>query len=444
MMELGRLKDLVRSFLHGKKPYERAVNDFIRELQKNLIRADVNVKVVFSLTKEIRELALKAEPPPGLLRREWFIKIVYDKLVELFGGEEVDTLPRKLPWIVMLVGLQGSGKTTTAGKLALYYKGLGYRPGLITTDTYRPAAYEQLLQIAAKINVPFYGRREGDPAKIGVEGVRELLRKGVNVVIVDTAGRHGYGEEEALLKEMEMIAKAVKPDEVALVIDSYIGQKAFDLARRFHERTPIGSVILTKIDGTAKGGGAISAVAATGAKIKFVGDGEKLEDFEVFNPRKFVSRLLGLGDLETLLEKFRALKESEELQKRLERTLVTGKITLRDLYAQIKSIKKLGPLRKILQLIPGLSMLPIDEDRMKLSEERMDRWLHIMESMTFEELDNPSIIDRRRARRIAIGSGSTVEEVRELLKYYDTIKKMLRSARRRRALLKRLGVGFEQ
>ncbi|MCD6428573.1 MAG: signal recognition particle protein [Desulfurococcales archaeon] len=443
MKGFERLREKVAKFLKGIGPYERAVDEFIKELQKTLIKADVNVKVVFELTKKIKERALSEEPPPGILKREWFIKVVYDSLVELFGGEEKpQVMPPKQPWIIMLVGIQGSGKTTASGKLALFYKKLGFRPALITTDTCRPAAYDQLKQIASYIGAPFYGEKDSkDPVKIAVNGLKKLINEAkANVVIVDTAGRHGYGEEKALLDEMENIANAIKPDEVMLVIDAYMGQKAYDLARRFHERTPIGSIIITKLDGTAKGGGALSAVAATGAKIKFISDGEKLEDFEVFNARKFVARLLGLGDLETLLEKFKALEESKELEKRLEKALATGRLTLRDVYAQIQSLRKLGPLRKVLQLIPGISMLPIDDERLHISEKKMSKWLSIMNSMTYEELDNPSIIDKRRMRRIALGSGTTVEDVKELLQYYEMVKRLIKDVKRRKGLLKRLGM----
>ncbi len=442
MRGLDRLRSAVASFLKGSGRYEDAVNSFIRELQKTLIGADVNVRVVLEFTKGIRRKALEGEPPPGILRREWFIKIVYDSLVELFGGEAPEILPKKLPWVLMLVGIQGSGKTTTAGKIAYFYKRRGYRPGLITTDTYRPAAYDQLKQLAEQVGVPFYGEKNSkDAVGIAVRGVAELRRSGVNIIIIDTAGRHGYGEEEALLEEMRALADAVRPDEVMLVIDAYMGQKAYDLARRFHERTPIGSITITKLDGTAKGGGAISAVAATGARIKFVGDGEKIEDLEPFNPRKFVARILGLGDLETLLEKFKALEESEELERHFEKAIATGRITLRDMYAQIKSLRKMGPLRKVFQMIPGLAMMPLDDERIRLSEEKMDRWLHIMDSMTYEELDNPSILDRRRIRRIAIGSGTSIEDVRELLSYYESTRRMIKSLRRRKGgLLRRLGI----
>lgn len=441
MRELSKLKEAVAGFLKGSGSYKEAVNNFIKELQKTLIKSDVNVKVVLELTKEIKEKALESEPPPGVLRREWFIKIVYDSLVELFGGEAPEITPKKLPWVIMLVGIQGAGKTTTAGKIAYFYKRKGYRPGLMTTDTYRPAAYDQLKQLAEKIGVPFYGEKDSkDPVKIAKNGLRELLRMGANIIITDTAGRHGYGEEEYLLKEMEDLAKAIQPDEIVLVIDAYIGQKAYDLAKRFHERTPIGSIVITKLDGTAKGGGAISAVAATGARIKFVGDGEKIENLEAFNPRKFVSRILGLGDLETLLEKFKALEESDKVEKRFQKAMLTGKLTLRDLYAQIQSIKKLGPLAKVLQMIPGISMMPIDDEKVRLSEEKMDMYLHIMDSMTYEELDNPHIIDRRRINRIARGSGTRPEDVKDLLHYYDTTKKMLKTLKRKKGLLRKLGM----
>lgn len=441
MKGLERLRSAVASFLKGKGKYEEAVSQFIKELQKTLISADVNVRVVLELTRKIKDRALKTEPPPGVLRREWFVKIVYDSLVELFGGEAPEILPKKLPWIMMLVGIQGSGKTTTAGKLAYFYKRRGYRVGLITTDTYRPAAYDQLKQLAEQIGVPFYGERDSqDPVGIAKRGVRKLLSEGVNVIIVDTAGRHGYGEEEELLREMRELADAIKPNEVILVIDAYLGQKAYDLARRFHERTPIGSIIITKLDGTAKGGGAISAVSVTGARIKFIGDGEKIEDLEPFSPRKFVARLLGLGDLETLLEKFRALEESAELEKRFEKAILTGRLTLRDMYAQIKSLKKMGPLRKVLQMIPGLAMMPLDDEKLRLSEEKMNKWLHIMESMTYEELDNPSIIDRRRIKRIALGSGTRPEDVRELLAYYENTRRMLKNIKRKKGILRKLGI----
>lgn len=444
MKGLEVLKDLVTSFLKGGESYERSVEEFLRELQKTLIRADVNLKIVSELTSRIREEAFKSKPPPGVLRREWFIKIVYEKLTELFGSEGKASITlSKQPYIMMLVGIQGSGKTTTAGKLALLYKKLGYRPGLITTDTYRPAAYEQLMQIANSIGVPFFGdKNSSDPVSIAVQGVGKLVNEfKCNVIIIDTAGRHGYGSEEKLLDEMRQLAEAIRPDEILLVIDAYIGQKAYDLAKRFHEYTPIGSIIVTKLDGTAKGGGALSAIAATNARIKFVCDGERLEDIEAFDPKKFVSRLLGLGDLESLLKKFEALEEREEIERRLERIMASGKISLRDIYLQLQSIKKLGPLKKVFELIPGLSfMASVSDDMIKSSEDKIDKWISIINSMTYEELDDPSIIDRRRMRRIALGSGTSVSDVEELLRYYEQLRRLMKDLRRKKGLLSKFGV----
>lgn len=446
----GRVKDIVSSFLKSSESYEEAVNSFIKELQKEMIRADVSVRVVSEISSRIRERALKEEPPAGILRKEWFIKIVYDELSRLLGGDAVtDPFPKSFPWIVLLVGVQGSGKTTTAGKLALFFKKRGYRTGLATTDTYRLAAYDQLKQLADSIGVPFYGEKQGDPIEIAKKAIKTLITDYLcDIVIVDTAGRHGYGKEEDLLREMRDIAEAIKPSEVILVVDASIGQKAHDLAKKFHEWTPIGSIIITKLDGTARGGGALSAVAATGARIKFVGDGEKLEEFELFNPRKFVARVLGLGDIESLLEKFKAVEESDEIRKRLEKAITLGRMTMRDIYHQLKSIKKLGPLRKVLELIPGVSMLKVGDEMLKGGEKKIDSWISIIESMTYRELDNPGIIDRSRVRRIAVGSGRSVNEVRELLDYYELVNKMLRDLKRGKLRIKgldlsRLGGGSE-
>ena len=340
-----------------------------------------------------------------------------------------------------LVGVQGSGKTTTAAKIAYFYKKHGYKPGLVSADTYRPAAFQQLEQLGKMIGVPVYGDLNSrDPVDIAIRGVKELISKGCNIVIVDTAGRHGYGNEQALLEEMKAIADSLKPDEIVMVIDAAMGQKAYDLAKRFHEYTPIGSIFLAKLDGSAKGGGALSAVIATGARIKFVGTGEKVHEIEVFNPRRFVARLLGLGDIESLLEKIKSIEEHEKLQKRFEKALASGKLSLIDIYLQIQSMKKLGPLSKVLQMIPGLSMLPITDEQLKISEKLMDKWLAIINSMTYEELKNPKIIDKRRIKRIALGSGTSIEDVESLLKYYETVNRMLKEVKRRKTLLSRFGL----
>ncbi len=439
---LEGIKEAVSRFLRGSGTYEAAVKQFIRDLQRELIRADVNVKLVFDRTKRIEERAKKEAPPPGASRREWFLKIVYEELVRVFGGEgEPRLLPPKTPWVMLLVGVQGSGKTTTAGKLALYYARRGYKVGLVAADTYRPAAYEQLQRLAREAGALFYGEKKGRPEEIVRRGVRDLLERGAEIVIIDTAGRHGYGGEEALLDEMKRIAEAVKPDEIVLVIDAAIGQKAYSLARRFHEATPIGSIVVTKLDGTARGGGVLTAVAATGAQVKFIGTGEKLDELEPFRPPRFIGRILGMGDIESLVEKMRSLEEAERLEREA-REALRGRVTMRTIYHQLKSMRKIGPLSRILEMIPGLGILASGrlDEALKVGEEKIDKWLAIIESMTYEELDNPDIIDRRRIRRIALGSGTRPEDVRELLSYYRNFKAMMRRLRRDRRLLRRLGI----
>ncbi len=441
-MVLDGVRKALSKFLSGRGDYEKAVKEFIKELQKELIKADVNVKLVLELTKRIRERALKEEPPPGVTRREWFITIVYEELTKLFGGEKKPQIkPTKKPWIMLLVGLQGSGKTTTAAKLAYYYKLEGYRVGLVAADTYRPAAYDQLVQLGKMAGVPVYGEPgEKDAVSIAKHGVEFFVSKGFDIVIVDTAGRHHH--EDALLQEMKDIAEAIKPDEVVLVIDAAIGQQAYNIAKKFHEATKIGSIIVTKIDGTAKGGGALTAVAVTGATIKFIGTGEKIDELEVFKPPRFVARILGIGDLEGLVERVRRIK-TEFTEKDVE-DFLAGRINMRLVYKQLVSLRKMGPLRKILQMLPGASMkLPMEIDP-KEAEEKLNKWLAIINSMTYEELDKPEIIDRRRIRRIALGAGVKPEDVRELLRQYEAMKKLMRQLRKRKDLLERLQFGLKR
>ncbi|MFP3144494.1 MAG: signal recognition particle protein Srp54 [Caldisphaera sp.] len=441
-MVLDGLRNAVSKFLKGGSTYKDSVEEFIRDLQRELIKSDVNLKVVKELSENIRKKALEEEPPSGISRKEWFIKVVYDQLSELFGGDiSVDVEPKKTPWIILLVGVQGSGKTTTAGKLAYYYTKKGYKVGLIAADTYRPGAFEQLKTLANLSSSMFYGDLNNKNAEdISKKGVEELKSKNAEIIIIDTAGRHGYGNEKSLLEEMKNISNKVKPDEVMLVLDAAIGQKAYDLAKQFHETTPIGSLIVTKLDGTAKGGGVLSAIAATGAKVKFIGTGEKIEELEVFNPTKFVSRLLGLGDIDALLEKIKSAQESINIEK-IQEDLAKGKINMRTLYAQIKSLRKMGPFSKILQMLPTSSLpMQIKDEQLKVGEEKITKWLHIIESMTYEELDNPELIDRKRMKRIALGSGTTVEDVKDLLNYYKNLKTIMKRIRRDRGILRKLGI----
>jgi len=439
---LDGLRNAVTKFLKGGSTYKDSVDEFIRDLQRELIKSDVNLKVVKELSENIRKKALEEEPPSGISRKEWFIKVVYDQLSELFGGDlDIDVEPKKTPWIILLVGVQGSGKTTTAGKLAYYYTKKGYKVGLVAADTYRPGAFEQLKTLASMSSSMFYGDPSNKNAEeISIKGVEELKSKNAEIIIIDTAGRHGYGNEKSLLDEMKNISNKVKPDEVILVLDAAIGQKAYDLAKQFHDTTPVGSLIVTKLDGTAKGGGVLSAIAATGARVKFIGTGEKIEELEVFKPTKFVSRLLGLGDIDALLEKIKSAQESINIEK-IQEDFAKGKINMRTLYAQIKSLRKMGPFSKILQMLPTSSLpMQIKDDQLKVGEEKMTKWIHIIESMTYEELDNPELIDRKRMKRIALGSGTTIEDVKDLLNYYKNLKTIMKRIRRDRGILRKLGI----
>ncbi|MEM1675223.1 MAG: signal recognition particle protein Srp54, partial [Desulfurococcaceae archaeon] len=390
-MVLDGLRNALAKFLKSSR-YEEAVEDFIKDLQKELIKSDVNINVVVEISKRIRDRALKEEPPIGVSRKDWFITIVYEELTNLFGGSEKPNIkPSKKPWIMLLIGLQGSGKTTTAAKIAFYYKTEGYRVGLVSADTYRPAAYEQLKQLGDQIGVPVYGEPSGGNAvEIARRGVEYFVNNRFDIVIIDTAGRHH--REETLLEEMREISRVVNPDEIVLVIDASLGQQAFNIAKKFHSTTPIGSIVVTKLDGTAKGGGALSAVVATNARIKFIGTGEKLDELEVFNPSRFIARILGIGDIESLVERVKRI-QVEFTEKDIE-DLMSGRINMRLIYKQLINIRKLGPFKKILQLIPGLGLkIPFEVDPREL-EEKVSKWISAINSMTYEELDNPDIIDK--------------------------------------------------
>ncbi|AFK50914.1 GTP-binding signal recognition particle SRP54, G- domain protein [Thermogladius calderae 1633] len=436
-MVLDGLRRIVRNFIESRE-YETSVNEFVKELQKELIRSDVNVRLVMDLTKKIKERAAEERPPPGLTRRDWFLSIVYEQLVNLFGGpERPQVKPPKKPWVVLLVGLQGSGKTTTAGKLAYFYKLEGYKVGLVAADTFRPGAYEQLKTLGEAVGVPVYGEPGSkDAVSIAVKGVEFFREKGFDVIIIDTAGRHH--REEDLLAEMEDIAGRVRPDEVVLVLDASIGQQAFEVASKFHNKTPVGSIIVTKLDGTAKGGGALSAVAATGARIKFVGTGEKIDELEVFDPKRFVARIMGLGDLEGLLE--RVKKAKVELSEKDVEDILEGRVNMRIVYKQLVSLRKMGPLRKILEMIPGLQVrMPVEVDS-KTLEEKMEKWLAAINSMTYEELDNPEVIDKSRVKRISYGAGVDPEDVKALLKQYEAVKSISKQLKRQKNLLAKMGL----
>ncbi len=410
------LKSVIKKLMGSGHIDERLLDEIIRDLQKTLIEADVNVQLVFQLSQKIKNRALKEKPLPGLTQKEHVIKVIYDELVSLVG--EKPTIMLK-PGKILLVGLFGAGKTTTAGKLALWYRKKGLRPALIGCDIHRPAAMDQLEQIAKSLNIPYYiSREEKDVLKIAKDGMEKL--KKYDVLIFDSAGRDALDEE--LAKEIEELKNVVNPDEVFLVLPADIGQAAKQQTEQFHKLVGITGVIVTKLDGTAKGGGAITSCSVSGAPIKFIGFGEKPDAFDVFDPQRFISRLLGMGDIQSLLEKAKEAideKKAKEMKEKIE----SGKFDLNDFYEQIKSMQKMGSLSSILESIPGLGMgMPKGLD-LNREEEKMKRWLYIIDSMTKEERRNPDIINESRIRRIARGSGTREEDVRELLQAYKQSRK---------------------
>ena len=421
------LYDSLKKLLRVSAIDEAAVKELVRDLQRALLLADVNVRLVLELSKRVEERALKEKIPPGISRREHAIKVVYEELTRFLGEKAVPLKvnPKKRN-VFMLVGIQGSGKTTTAAKLARYLQKRGYKTALICTDTYRPGAYAQLKQLASRINVPVYGdEKEKDAVKIALEGLRKF--ENYDVVLIDTAGRHK--DEKSLIEEMKSLEKTINPDEIIMVIDGTIGQQAASQAAAFHKATPIGSIIVAKLDGSARGGGALSAVAAIGAPIKFIGTGEKIEDLEPFDPPRFTSRLLGMGDLQGLIEKVR---EAEvKVPEKKAKAFLSGKFTLADMYEQFEAMRSMGPISRILKMLPGFGY-DIPDEMMNLAEEQMKKWKVIIQSMTPEERENPRIIKSSRTRRIARGSGTSERDVKMLIQQYNRLRKMIKSFRRKR------------
>lgn len=404
---------------------ERAIKELVRDIQRALLQADINVQIVLELTKRIEKRALEEKLPPGMTRKEHVIKIVYEELSTLMGRPTQLQLRLGQPTVLLMVGLQGSGKTTSVAKLAAYFKKRGFRVGVICADTFRPGAYEQLSQLGEQVGVPVFGDpKVKDSAKLAKQGVEHFKREGFELIIVDSAGRHR--REEALMKEMQKIARTVKPDEVMLVVDGTLGQQARDQSAAFKAATDVGSILVTKLDGTAKGGGALSAVAATSAPIKFIGVGEHTEDLEPFVPERFVARLLGMGDIETLLKRIEEAAKAEEIKPAEMKAILAGKLTLRDVYEQLEMLGKMGPLKKLVQMVPGLGMAMPDE-QMRVGEEKLKRFKVIMQSMTPEELENPRLLNASRVRRVARGSGTSEADVKELLRQYELMRKLIKT-----------------
>jgi signal recognition particle subunit SRP54 len=412
--------------LRGKSRLsEEDIENIVREIQRSLIQADVDIDLVQELSDNIESRALEEDPPAGTSARDWVLRIVYDELVGLVGESTEVPLEGQT---ILLAGLYGSGKTTTAAKMAWWFSKKGLRPAVIQTDTDRPGAYDQAKQMAENAEVDFYGDPdENDPVEIAVEGLEQTADSDVR--IVDTAGRDGLNEE--LIDQIEDIEGTVGPDRNLLVLDAAMGQSAKEQAQEFEQAIGIDGVIITKLDGTAKGGGALAAVNETESTIAFLGTGETVKDIERFEPSSFVSRLLGMGDLKQLTERVeRAMEETQEEDDDWDpEDIMEGQFTLRDMQKQMEAMNRMGPLGQVMDMIPGLGgglMDQLPDDAMDMTEERMQDYSVILDSMTDEELENPRVIGASRTRRIARGSGKPEERIQELLEQHRMMERALK------------------
>jgi signal recognition particle subunit SRP54 len=402
---------------------EKLINELIKDIQRALLQSDVNVNLVFELSNKIKNRAIKEETPGALTKKEHLINIVYEELTKFLGGEKQEIkFKEKKPNKIVLVGLFGSGKTTSSGKLAKYFMKRGLKVALLGLDVHRPAAMDQIEQIAKSLSIPaFTDKKEKNPAKIYEKYKKETEK--YDLIIIDTAGRDALSED--LIKELKNVNTITEPDEILLVISADIGQAAQKQAESFHNAGAITGVLVTKMDGTAKGGGALSACAITGASIKFIGTGEKTDDLETFNPKGFVGRLLGMGDLEALLEKAKEAITTDDAETMKEK-LLKGDFNLLDLYKQMKAMNKMGPLGKIFEMIPGMGQLNLPKETIKVQEEKLEKWKIAMDSMTKKELEEPEEIDLSRMNRISKGSGISQQEIKELLKQHKQSKKIVK------------------
>lgn len=421
------LRGTIKKIANARHIDASLIKEVVKDIQRALLQADVNVELVLQLSKRIEQRALEEKPLSGMSNREHVIRIVHDELSGMLGrGRE---LPLKQQTI-MMVGLYGQGKTTTCGKLAHYFQRKGLRPALIAGDVHRPGAYDQLKQIGDRVNVPVYGGGD-DAVQVVKEGMQEFKKH--DVVIVDTSGRHSL--EQDLIDEMKRIFKVADPDEKILIMDGSTGQQAGPQAKAFNDAIGVTGVILTKMDGTAKGGGALSAVAETDAPILYVGTGEHLEDLEKFDSTRFLSRLLGMGDIESLLEKAEEVareKGKDKLEKSAQQ-IMSGKFTLRDMYEQMEMVSGMGSLKKLADMLPGGLGQRMSGADMHETEEKLEKFRVMMDSMTEQEMDNPRAIKSSRVNRIARGAGVEAREVKELLRYYRKSKKLMKGLSGRKA-----------
>jgi signal recognition particle subunit SRP54 len=447
------LRGAIKKIVRASDINEELINSLCKDIQRALLQSDVNVKLVLEITNRIKARAINEEPVKGLTRKDHIITILYGELARMLGysGQPIKNIDRfqqtderiinfgpNKQSIILMLGIQGSGKTTVAAKLARWLLKHGYSVGVIGADTWRPGALTQLRMNCSRINVEVYGDEASTSAlDIVKKGLEYFKIQAVDIIIVDTAGRHK--EESSLLDEMREMRNVIDPDLVLLIIDGTIGQQAFNQARAFHEAAPVGGIVVTKLDGTAKGGGVLAASAVTGAKVMFIGTGERIDDLEVFSPTSFVGRILGMGDIKAVLEMARGL-ELQADQNQAKR-LLSGKMTIEDFYAQMENVGKMG-FRSVIDNLPGLSGM-VKEDQLDALEGKMEKWRFIIQSMTKDEKRNPEIIHESRRKRIARGSGITEHEIKDLVKQYNNSKTMMKQAKGRQmqGMLRKFGIG---
>lgn len=420
------LGDRLQNAIHKIKGYgkitEDNISDMMREIRLALLEADVNYKVVKEFTNSVKEKALGEEVASSINPGDLFVKIVKDELTELLGGEQEDICLKGNPAVLMLVGLQGSGKTTTIGKLANFLrKKHSKKPLLVACDVYRPAAIDQLKQIGKQLNIEVYDEGNGNPVEISKNAISYAKENGYDYVLVDTAGRLHI--DEALMDELENIRTEINPDEILLVIDSMMGQDAINVITGFNEKLPLSGVVLTKLDGDTRGGVALSVRHLTNVPIKFIGISEKLDGLDSFDPKRMAGRILGMGDIVSLVEKATEAIDEKEAEKTAKR-MQQGKFDLEDFLSTMKQMKKLGPLENLLKLIPGAKKMGLNN--VKIDPKQLAHIEAIVLSMTPKERRHPEIIKASRKTRIANGSGTSVQEVNKLLQQFDQMKKMMK------------------